>query len=166
MLPRDVSYLFEGVGGLISHQVPKQFSSNSSCSHQVPPKNSHQISLVPINYPSSKSFCSHQVPHKFPSNFSCSHQLPIIKILLFPPIKFQSNSFLFQSSSHQIPVVPINKSSVSFCSHQAPKKNLIKFLLFPSKSFCSHVYGGYRQVSRGESMKVNDETRERLKAEC
>ncbi len=59
---------------LISHQVPKQVPTSSSCSHQNPfvlimfPKNSHQIPLVPINNPSI-SFCSHQVPEQFPSRF-------------------------------------------------------------------------------------------------
>ncbi len=72
----------------------------------------------------------------------------------------------FPKSSHQIPFVPINIPSNSFCSHQYPIKILlfspssqtiiIKFLLFPSithqipfipikfpsKSFCSHGYGG------------------------
>jgi hypothetical protein len=110
--PRDVSYLFEGCGGLIFHQIP----------------------LVPINIP-SKSFCSHQVAKKFPSNSSCSHQVPI---------KF----FLFLISSNQIPFVFIKFPSNSSCSQQCPfllikfPNNSIKFLLFPSKSFCSHGYGG------------------------
>jgi hypothetical protein len=58
MLPSDVSYLFERGGGLISHQVPKKFPSNSSCSHQYP---------IKILLFSSSS-------QKFPSNSSCSHQ--------------------------------------------------------------------------------------------
>jgi len=65
-------------GGLISHQVPKKFPSNSSCSHHYPikillfspssqtiiikfllfPSITHQNTFIPIKFP-SKSFCSH-----------------------------------------------------------------------------------------------------------
>ncbi len=92
----------------------------------------------------------------FPIKSSCSHQNPFVLI------KFPNNS-------HQIPLVPINNQSKSFCSQKVlikffllpsnSQKVLIKFLLFPSipfcyhqvpkqfflfpsKSFCSHGYGG------------------------
>ncbi len=55
-------------------------------------------------------------------DFPISSQIVPIKFLLFP-----SSS---QKNSHQIPLVPSNNPSKSFCSHQV----LIKFLLFPSSS--------------------------------
>jgi len=100
--PKGCFLFFWRGGGLISHQVPKQFPS---LTHQYPfvlikfPKNSHQISLVPI---------------KFLLFSSITHQY------LFVLIKFPNNS-------HQIPLVPRKFPSISFCSYHVP----IKILLFP-----------------------------------
>jgi hypothetical protein len=81
-----------------------------------------------------------------------SHKVPIsscqypIKILLFPsssqkvPIRFLlflsvTHQYpFFPSSPHQIPLVPINNPSISFCSHQVLKKFPSKSFLFPSSS--------------------------------
>jgi hypothetical protein len=81
MPPRDVYYLFEGVGYFPSspQTVTIEFLSFPSKSHQNPfvlikfPNNSHQIPPVPINSPSN-FFCSHHVLKKFSSSSSCSHQ--------------------------------------------------------------------------------------------
>ncbi len=163
MPPRDVSYLFEGVGAWF----PVKFPSNSSCSHhylikillfssssqKFPikfllfpssfkqihfiPSSSHQIPLVPINHP-SMSICSHQVPKKFPWKFPsitfCSHQVPK---------QFSSNS----SCSHQYPFVLIEFPNNS---HQIPLVP-IKFLFVPMA-----------MEDRQVSTKVNGETRARL----
>jgi hypothetical protein len=107
MPPRDVCYLFEGVGVWFpiklpnsSHWVPLvliNIPSKSSFSHQIPKKFSsitHQNSFVPIKF-QSNFFCSHQVPKKFSLHSSCSYQYPFVFI------KFPNNS-------HQIPLVPIN----------------------------------------------------------
>ncbi len=96
----------------------------------------------------------------FPSNSPCSHQYPI-KILLFSsssqtiPIKFllfpsTTHQYLFifikfPKSSHQISLVPINKPSISFCSHQVPKK----FLCSHQNAFVPMAMED-RQVSTGE----------------
>ncbi len=130
MPPRDVSYLFEGVGAWF----PIKF-----------PNSSHQIPLVPINIP-SKLFCSHQVPNIFSSNSYCSLQVPIKFILFYQvPRKFPSNSscshqwpinvLLFSSSSQTILIKFLLFPSISFCSHRVPNQ-------FPSNSSCSHGYGG------------------------
>jgi len=52
----------------------------------------------------------------------------LIKFLLFPSITHQNLFVLikFPINSYQIPLVPINYPSKSFCSYQVP----IKFLLF------------------------------------
>jgi hypothetical protein len=104
MPPRNVYYIFEGVGAwfLISSQiVPIEFLLFPSISHQNP--------FVLI---------------KFSIFF---HQIPLVPIkILFVPIKFQSNSFCSHQvpkKSHQIPLVPINKPSISFCSHQVMSRN-------------------------------------------
>ncbi len=131
--PRDVYYLFEGVGDFpsSSQTVPIEFLLFSLISHQNPfvlikfSNNSHQIPLVPINNPSkffvpikfqSSSFCSHQVSNKF-LLFPSSSQKFLIKFLLFPSvthqypfvlIKFSKNSHKFlmsPSNSHQIPFI-------------------------------------------------------------
>jgi hypothetical protein len=73
-------------------------------------------------------------PIKFPHS---SHQYPI-KIVLF-----SSSS----KNSNQIPLVPCNNPSKSFCSQKVP----IKFFLFPSI-----------MEDRQVSTKVNGETSERL----
>ncbi len=142
MPPRDVSYLFEGVG---ASWFPVKF-----------PNSSHQIPLVPITI-SSKFFCSHQVPKKFPSNSSCSlqvsnkfilfHQAPI-KFLLFPSITHQCAFVLikFPNNSHQIPLVPISILLFSSSSQTIP----IKFLFVPMA-----------MEDRQVSTKVNGETRAR-----
>ncbi len=102
MPPRDVYYLFEGVGDFPSspQTVTIEFLSFPSKSHQNPfvlinfPNNSHQIPPVPINS-TSKFFCSRQVSIKFllfPSSFN---QIPFVPIT-------------FSKSSHQAPLVPIN----------------------------------------------------------
>jgi hypothetical protein len=67
---------------------------------------------------------------------------------------------LFPSNSHQIPFVPINNPSISFCLikflsnfHQIPLVQAIKLFLFPS-SFYQNPYVPMamedRQVSTGE----------------
>ncbi len=79
---------------------------------------------------------SETVPVKFLLFPSITHQNPFVlkqfpsKFLLFPSITHQ-NLFVpikFSNSSNQIPLVPINNPSKSFCSHQLP----INFTLFPS----------------------------------
>jgi hypothetical protein len=126
MSPKGCFLSFWKGVGLISHQV-----SNSS--HQYPfvliqfPKTSHQIRLVPINIP-SKSLCSHQIPKKIPS---ITHESPFVPIK-FPSITHQYPFvFIKFPKKSQIPLVPINNSSISFCSHQVPKQ-------FTWNSSCSH----------------------------
>jgi len=96
--PQGMFLIFlKGCGGLISHQVPKQFPSNSSCSHQylvicflfasssqkIPvkfllfPSITHQNAFVLIKF-QSNSFCSHQVPIKFLLFPSSSHPNPFV----------------------------------------------------------------------------------------
>jgi hypothetical protein len=64
MPPRDVSYLFEGLGldfPSSSQKVPINIPSKFFCSHQVPkkfPSISHSNSFVLIKFPKN----SHQIP--------------------------------------------------------------------------------------------------------
>jgi hypothetical protein len=96
---------------------------------------------------------SHQVPKQFPS---ISHQNPFVSIK-FPKKSHQILFVLikFSESSHQIPLVPINNPSISFCSHQVPKR-------FPSNFSSSHQNPFVPIEGRQMSTKVNGETRERL----
>ncbi len=137
MPPRDVYYLFEGVGDFPSspQTIMIEFLLFPSISHQNPfvlvkfPNNSHQIPLVPIDN-LSKLFCSYHVPINF-LLFPSISQKVLIKFLLFP--------------------------SIFFCSHQVPKQ-------FPSNSSCSHQnpFVPIAMEDRQMSTKVNGETRERL----
>ncbi len=103
-----------------SHQVPKNFPSNSSCSLQV----------------SNKFILFHQVPIKFLLFPSITHQCPFV-LIKFPknsPESSHQSPFVlikFPNNSHQIPLVPISILLFSSSSQTIP----IKFLLFPSNSF-------------------------------
>jgi len=70
-------------------------------------------------------------PIKFPHSFQKnSNQIPLV------PYNNPSKSFCSCQVPRMFPsilLVPFNNSSIFFCSHQVPKK-------FPSNSYCSHQY--------------------------